>query len=99
MFSTGEQKKKEKTVLESLSLQDSVLIADKSHSQSFLKKYKEVQTPHTQQAVNSDDLCAIKYSFNKKAYCIMLCIKEDTNFFFGLALNFVEFFLKTRFPL
>lgn len=37
-----ESKKKEKTVLESLSLQDSVLIADKSHSQSFLKKYKEV---------------------------------------------------------
>lgn len=35
-----ECKKKEKTILESLSIQDSVLIADKSHSQSFFKNIK-----------------------------------------------------------
>lgn len=39
MSSTGVQKKG-KNVLESLSIQDSVLIADKSHSQSFFKTIK-----------------------------------------------------------
>lgn len=39
MFLTGVQKK-EKTVLESLSIQDSVLIADKSHLQSCFKNIK-----------------------------------------------------------
>lgn len=45
MFLTGVQKKKEKTVLESLSIQDAVLIADKSHSQSFLKNIERSGRP------------------------------------------------------